>query len=239
MSQSHEISAAVAAVIDHWGGLDILVNNAGVAYYGRTELMNPQQWDRLLAINLLAPIQLTRELLPTLLEQGKAHLVNVCSVAGLVPFRKLAAYQTTKFGLVGFSLSLQAEYWRYGLGVTALCPGFARTGIYDSAMRSRNDRPLKSPPWWTLGSAESVAARCVRAIRRNERLVTVTPFARLLWSLQRLSPSLMNRMVRGQRIPWQPETAQTDRPAVDTDVIPLNTGGALTRTRGQSLRRAA
>ncbi|HVC96748.1 MAG TPA: SDR family oxidoreductase [Pirellulales bacterium] len=214
VSKSHAISDAVATVLDHWGGLDILVNNAGVAYYGRTELMDPKQWDRLLAINLLAPIQFTRELLPSLLEQGEAHLVNMCSVAGLVPFRKLAAYQATKFGLVGFSLSLHTEYWRYGLGVTALCPGFARTAIFDNAMRSRSGRPIKAPPRWALCSAESVAARCVRAIRRNERLVTVTPFARLLWGLQRLSPSLMNLMVRGHRIPWQPADTQPLPPHV-------------------------
>ncbi len=205
VSQSREISAAVADVLDHWGGLDILVNNAGVAYYGRTELMSPQQWDRLLAINFLAPIQFTKELLPSLLEQDEAHLVNMCSVAGLVPFRRLAAYQATKFGLVGFSLSLHTEYWRYGLGVTALCPGFARTAIWDNAMRDGRERPIKTAPWWTQGSAARVAARCVRAIRRTEQLVTVTQFARLLWSLQRLSPSLMNLLLRGQRIARRPE----------------------------------
>ena len=62
-----EISAAIAEMLSAWGSIDILVNNAGVAYYGPTEKMTAQQWDWLLAINLLAPIQITRELLPVLM----------------------------------------------------------------------------------------------------------------------------------------------------------------------------
>ena len=98
---------------------------AGVAYYGATLDMTAEQWERIMAVNLLAPIQLIRALLPTLIAQDEAHVVNVGSIFGLVPLRKGAAYQTSKFGLVGLSAALRAEYGR-DIGVTALCPGFVR-----------------------------------------------------------------------------------------------------------------
>ena len=183
-----EVSATVRAVLDAWDELDILVNNAGVAYYGPTDKMTGAQWDRLLAINLLAPIQFTRELLPTLLSRPEAHVLNVCSIAGLVALPKLAAYQVSKFGLVGFSESLRAEYGRSGLGVTALCPGFVKTDLLRRAIEgSRSKRVcVRSPVLCT--TPEKVAAKAVSAIRRDRGLVIVTPLARLAWFLKRMTP---------------------------------------------------
>jgi short-subunit dehydrogenase len=183
-----DVSATVGAVLDAWGELDILVNNAGIAHYGPTEKMTGAQWDRLLAINLLAPIQFTRELLPTLLSRPEAHVLNVCSIAGLVALPKLTAYQVSKFGLVGFSESLRAEYGRSGLGVTALCPGFVKTGLLRRAIAgSRSKRACARSPLLCT-TPEKVGAKAVSAIRRNRGIVIVTPFARLAWFLKRMTP---------------------------------------------------
>ena len=67
-----------------------------------------------MAINLLAPLQITRELLPTLLARGDAHILNVCSISGMVAGGRFSAYHTSKFGLVGFTEALRAEYNRQG-----------------------------------------------------------------------------------------------------------------------------
>ena len=64
--QSAQISAAVECLRSKWGVLNILVNNAGIAYYGHTHSMTSEQWHRIMSVNLLAPIQLVRELLPIL-----------------------------------------------------------------------------------------------------------------------------------------------------------------------------
>jgi NAD(P)-dependent dehydrogenase (short-subunit alcohol dehydrogenase family) len=198
VSQPHEIGAAVAAVLRHWGGLDMLVNNAGVAYYGRTEAMSTEQCQRLMAINLLAPMQFIRELLPTLLAQDDAHILNVCSILGLVPMRKLAAYNASKFALVGFSRSLRAEYAGHGLGVTAVCPGFVSTNIFHSAMQDDDDKPMRIPPSWMCTTPERVAAKAIRAIRRNRGIVPITPLAHVMWFLQRLTPGGVDFLARGR-----------------------------------------
>jgi short-subunit dehydrogenase len=152
--------------------------------------MTVAQWDWVLAVNLLAPIQLTRELLPTLLARQEAHIVNVCSVLGLVAIPRFTAYQTSKFGLVGFSESLRAEYTCRGLGVTALCPGFVRTNMFQARSDGRHGKLMRPAPAWMYTSPERVAARVIKAIRRNQGLVPVTPLARFLWLVKRLTPRL-------------------------------------------------
>jgi short-subunit dehydrogenase len=185
------------------GGLDILINNAGVAYYGTTHEMTEPQCQRLLAVNLLAPLQLTRELLPALLEQPQAHVLNVCSVAGLVGVTRLALYNTTKFALVGFSDSLRSEYAARGLGITALCPGLVRTRIFETAMTPSERRVPRFPAWLTT-SPERVARRAVRAILRNEGLVVVTLPAKFVWWIKRLAPSFLERVQGIRRVSHRP-----------------------------------
>jgi NAD(P)-dependent dehydrogenase (short-subunit alcohol dehydrogenase family) len=188
LSEPGEISAAIAEMLSTWGAIDIVVNNAGVAFYGATEKMTSQQWDWLLAINLRAPIQITRELLPVLLGRPEAHVLNVCSISGLVAGPRSAAYHVSKFGLVGFTESLRAEYGRRGIGVTALCPGPVRTNLYQSAVSSSKHKPVPVPPAWLCATPEQIADRAVRAIRKNRRVVVITPIAHLLFNAKRFAP---------------------------------------------------
>jgi short-subunit dehydrogenase len=196
LSDSKQITAAVDALLATWGRLNILVNNAGTAYYGPTHEMTAGQWDKILAVNLLAPIQLVRELLPTLSQQDEAHIINVSSIFGLVPMRKGAAYQTSKSGLIGFTLALRAEYGQDDFGVTALCPGFVDTAMIEEfAVIGREQRRHRIPSWLCTSAGE-VARRAVVAIRRNKAMVIVSPIARLLWLAVRLSPGFVNWMAR-------------------------------------------
>ena len=196
LAQPARIRAAVGALIAGWGRLNILVNSAGIAYYGPTHQMTTQQWNRLLSVNLLAPIQLVHELLPLLAAEEEAHILNVSSIFGLVPMRKGAAYQTSKFGLVGFSAALRAEYSRRNFGVTALCPGFVRTPMLETYAMGRGEDKRHAIPRWASLDADMVAARAIVAIRRNQGLVVMHPLARGLWRLARLSPSLVDWVTR-------------------------------------------
>jgi len=191
-----QISAMVATMLAGWKGLDILVNSAGVAYYGPTHNMTTEQWRRVMSVNLLAPIQLVRELISVLIAREEGHILNVCSILGLVARSKLTAYQTTKFALVGFTLALRAEYAGKGFGVTALCPGLVRTPMLDVAEKGRPDQRLPEPPDWMMTSPDRVAAAAVAAIRRNKGLAVVTPLARMAWWMARYAPRLMDWISR-------------------------------------------
>jgi len=189
LRQPEQISASVRELLADWKHLDLLVNNAGIGYYGPSESMSVEAYQEVLAVNLLAPIQLTRELLPTLLGRPEAHILNISSFLGLIGTRKVAAYSASKFGLVGFSESLRAEYARTNLGVTALCPGFVDTELLKKASQGQREKSL---PAWTVTTPERIADRAVTAIRRNQGLVVTQAYARLAYFGKRLCPGLID-----------------------------------------------
>jgi 3-oxoacyl-[acyl-carrier protein] reductase len=157
--------------------------------------MTTEQWNRLLAVNLLATIQLVRELLLALLAGDDAHILNVSSIFALMPLRKAAAYQACKSGLIGLSAALRAEYVGE-IGVTVLCPGFVRTPMLQTFETGRTGRRRHAIPAWACATPEAVAAAAVRAIRRNKGFVLTGPMTRLAWWIARLSPSLVDWLAR-------------------------------------------
>lgn len=192
VSKRDEIAAAVDELLLTWGGLEILVNNAGIVHYGPTEMMGEELWDRVLGTNLLAAIDFTRLLLPTLLRQQEAHLVNVSSMYGFFATRKAAAYHTTKYALLGLTESLRAEYSRQGIGVTAVCPGFVTTRLFAAGTTGMDDTSVRLPPAWICTTPENVARKTIRAIYRNHRLVLATPLAFAMYYLKRFAPGLLD-----------------------------------------------
>src|SRR5262245_27356198 len=76
LADNASIEPLVHDAHNRWNGLDILVNNAGIGWYGPTQKMSDEEWDRLLTINLLAPIRLTRRFLKTMLDRPESHVVN-------------------------------------------------------------------------------------------------------------------------------------------------------------------
>ena len=145
-----------------------------------------------MSINLLAPIQITQQMLPALLQRPDAHVVNMCSISGLVAGGRLSAYHTSKFGLIGFTEALRAEYGRRGLGVTAICPGPVTTKLYESGVSGQSDRKVPTPPAWLCASPERVASVTLKAILRDRRQVLITPLAHLLFHLKRFVPGLID-----------------------------------------------
>jgi short-subunit dehydrogenase len=185
--QPGAVDDLAAQILRHWPDPTLLVNSAGITAYGRTHELDEKTWDRVLGLNLHVPIRLTNALLPALTVQRQAHVVNLCSIFGLTAMPYIAPYQTSKFGLVGYSLALDAEYGRRGFGVTAVCPGIVRTPLIAGLKAASG---LKIPA--TIGlTPEFVARRIVRAVERNAGLIVLAPSAYLSWRLMRISPGLM------------------------------------------------
>jgi 3-oxoacyl-[acyl-carrier protein] reductase len=193
LTESQQISQTVARIREQFHGIDVLINNAGVAWYGTVANMSAEEWERVLAVNLLAPIQLIREFLPDLQAQPEAHILNVSSVYGLMATNRATAYHCTKFALVGLSEALRAECDRNGLGVTAFCPGFMQTDLFGPA---EDGKPDRRPPAWLCSSTARVADKAVKAILRDRRMVVVSPLARVLYATRRVFPGLLDSLYR-------------------------------------------
>lgn len=177
--------------------IDILINNAGIAYGGPFTAIPAERWERLMAINLLAPMRLTALFLPQMLARRRGHLVNISSAAGLIGTPGLAAYSAAKFGLRGFGEALANELAGQGIAVTTIYPFFARTPILDSAQFGPGT-PLTIPPWLLYEPAQVVRA-LLRGIQRNQRHVYPGAIPRLIDLLQRLAPWALPLLARPRR----------------------------------------
>jgi NADP-dependent 3-hydroxy acid dehydrogenase YdfG len=125
-----QVRDMVQRVYDSWQRLDILVNNAGVALIGPVERANPDDWRRMVNINLLGLMYTTHAVLPIMKEQGEGGaIVNISSVAGRTAQAGAAAYNATKWGVNGFSEALRQEVNRYNIRVTIIEPGFVETEL--------------------------------------------------------------------------------------------------------------
>ena len=120
--------AAVAAVVERFGGLQILVNNAGVATVSNVADTSPEDFERMLATNLTAPFRFTRAALPHLSHRG-GHVFMISSLAGTNPIAGMAAYCASKAALDHFAACLMLEVRHAGVNVTTLAPGSVDTSF--------------------------------------------------------------------------------------------------------------
>ena len=176
-----------AALIDfarkNFGPIDILINNAAVEELAVFAEQDPAALERILATNLLAPMQLTRAVLPEMLARRSGHVVNIASLAGRTGMPYGAAYSGSKGGLAEWSISLAAELRDRGVAVSVICPGFvAETGMF-----SRKGRP--APKSIGASPPEAVSGAVLRVLQTRKIEVVVNPKpARLLMALKALSP---------------------------------------------------
>ncbi|MFL5803860.1 MAG: SDR family NAD(P)-dependent oxidoreductase [Roseiflexaceae bacterium] len=179
-----EVSRLARIALAHFGRVDVLVNNAGVGVGNRQFARTDDDDIRaIMAVNLEAPIALTRALLPGMLERRRGAIVFVASIAGQIGLPASTLYSATKFGLRGFAIGLRREVLRQGIGVTIVSPGFI-----DTDMTAWLRGFPKAPP-------ELVARAIADAITRPRREVIVPGYYRLAIWLERALPWLADALL--------------------------------------------
>src|ERR671911_1036145 len=164
-------AGAATTLAERAGEVDVLVANAGLPASGRLERFGPEDIDRALDVNLRAPIQLTRALVPGMVERGAGHVVLVSSLSGKVASIGSSLYSATKFGLRGFAAGLREDLNGTGVGVTVVFPGF----ISDAGMLA--DSGVKLPRWVGTRTADQVAAAVVHGIEHERAEIDVAPLS--------------------------------------------------------------
>jgi short-subunit dehydrogenase len=149
------------------GDVDVLVNNAGIGLYGGVAEVDVDEARRVLAVDLGAPIELTRALVPGMLDRGGGHIVNVGSIVGLVGRPNEAVYAAGKAGIAVFTESLRSELRGSGVSASLVVPAVVETAFF--AERGAPYGRIRPRPV----SPERIAAAIVDAIRRDRARVVV------------------------------------------------------------------
>jgi short-subunit dehydrogenase len=137
LADPDQLAPLIARLHDAGGPIDVLVNNAGVALVDRLVDQDPAAIRSSFALNVLAPIELTRQVLPEMLERGQGRIVNISSLAGIAAFPTLTTYGATKAALVHFSAALQRELRNSPVRVTIVQLGeVAGTEMMETARSS-------------------------------------------------------------------------------------------------------
>ncbi|MEU9956537.1 SDR family NAD(P)-dependent oxidoreductase [Streptomyces sp. NPDC050982] len=122
-----QVHAALERVLEQFGTLHVLVNNAGVYPESPFEDITPEEWRRVMRVNLEAPFLMTRAVLPYLKAAGWGRIVNIASAAVLTAPPTMVAYTASKAGLIGFTRALASALGPYDITVNAIAPSMVRT----------------------------------------------------------------------------------------------------------------
>ncbi|MEY4858801.1 MAG: 2-hydroxycyclohexanecarboxyl-CoA dehydrogenase [Pseudomonadota bacterium] len=125
-----EVQSAVGAAAAALGPIDILINNAGWDVFRLFKDTTPDQWQKLIAINLVGAFNMHHVVLPGMLERRRGRIVNIASDAARVGSSGEAVYAACKSGLVGFSKTIAREHARHGITVNVVCPGATNTALF-------------------------------------------------------------------------------------------------------------
>lgn len=193
LSDLGEAASLAARAEEAIGPLDVLVSNAGIEIPAAYPTFTDDELAGLMTVNLLAPMVLTRDVLPGMLARGRGHLAFVSSLAGRGGNAYNALYASSKAGLLGLGRSLRAELAGTPVGCSVICPGFiAREGMYPRMQAVGVDAP------WALRAVEPehVAETVLDAIRndRPDVLVTAWPMRPLL-AVQEIAPRLAESII--------------------------------------------
>lgn len=177
--------------VQHYGGLDVLVNNAGLGAIGPFKTAEPRRLRSVMEVNFFAPVELTRFALPLLQQGNRPLVVNIGSVLGHRAVPGKSEYCASKFAIHGFSDALRAELAPLGVDVLLVSPSTTQSEFFHRALDNQGPparigaRPMP---------ACVVARKTVRAMRRGQHEIILSPGGKLLVWLDRLCPPLANRL---------------------------------------------
>ncbi|MFD5252985.1 SDR family oxidoreductase [Streptomyces bobili] len=205
VSDEQAMEKLAAKVLAEHGVVDVLVNNAGIGMSGSFLETTPEDWRKVLDVNLWGVIHGCRLFGRQMADRGQGgHIVNTASAAAFQPSKSLPAYSASKAAVLMLSECLRAELAGRDIGVTAVCPGLVNTNITSTAAfvgvdaEEEKRRQKRSARMYGLRNypPEKVASAIMRAVVRNEAVVPVTPEAKASHALSRFAPGVLRRLAR-------------------------------------------
>ena len=198
LTDAGAVAAATQAALSAHGRIDILVNNAGITGGNApTWELAPDAWRRTIDVNLVAPYLTCHAIVPAMINQGYGRIVNVASLAGLVPGTPgHTLYAAAKSYLIKLSESLALENRGHGIHVSACCPGFTQSEFHDVVGVRQ---AMAGMPRWMWLQADEVARESLDAVERGKVVVVNGRVYRLIRTLAKLMPDSLALALTARR----------------------------------------
>ena len=188
-----DIELLINETKSEFGKIDLMINNAGVGLDGEFKDATLEQFKNVIDINLWGVIYGTYFVYSIMIAQGFGQIVNVSSLAGLLPGGLMTSYVASKQAVTGFTLSLRSEAEQYGIKVNVLCPGFIETPLHDKTpkvseylMDEKNQRNKRHFP-----TANECVAEMMKGIEKNRAIIVAPGKHKIYWWLYRVYPSFI------------------------------------------------
>jgi NAD(P)-dependent dehydrogenase (short-subunit alcohol dehydrogenase family) len=205
VADTKQMNTLVEQTVSRHERLDYFFNNAAIGVVGELRDLVPEHWRRLVDVNLLGVVYGTMAAYNLMVRQGSGHIVNVASLAGLMPSPVLTPYSTSKWAVVGFSTSLRVEAASLGVKVSVACPSLVRTNFPDGTtyVNVSKEEYLKRLPWRLMMEPSHAAQAILRGVARNQAIIVCPWHGRLLWWCQRYFPWLLSPLWRMTVREWR------------------------------------
>jgi 2-keto-3-deoxy-L-fuconate dehydrogenase len=175
-----EVRAMIEAAVAAYGRVDILCNNAGIGSTTDVVEAEPEEWDRVMAVNVKSVFLGCKYVIPHMLEQGGGVIVNTASVAGMVGLVKRASYSASKGAVIALTRQVAIEYVEQGIRVNCLCPGTVDSPWVGRLLGQADDPGaaraalVARQPMGRLGTPEEIAAAALYLASDDAAFITGT-----------------------------------------------------------------
>lgn len=197
LSKSETLAINVEMALHFFSNVDVLINNGGISQRSLAKDTILEVDRQLMEVNYFAPVQLTKLLLPSMIEFGSGHIVNITSLVGKfgTPYR--SGYAASKHAVHGFFDSLRAELFNHNIKITNICPGFIRTNVSINALTENATALGEMDQAQEEGMSPDVcASKIARAIERQKQEVYIGGKETYGVLIKRFFPSLFDRIIR-------------------------------------------
>lgn len=199
MENKAEIQPAVEAVLKKFGRIDILFNNAGVSQRSSVLETKFEVFERLMNLNYLSVVALTKAVLPIMIKQNSGHLAVTSSISGKLGSPMRAGYCGSKHALHGFFDALRSEVYHNNIRVLIVCPGYIKTEVSVNAFSADGNKHGKMDENQNQGiSAELCAEKIVAGIVADKEEIYIGGKEVMGVYLKRFFPKILNKIVRKQ-----------------------------------------
>ena len=183
----------ISSLLEQTGPLDIVIFSAGMGYFEAAHLISDEAIRSMMETNVIAPMELTKHILPEMMEKREGHLIYIGSQAGKVATPKASVYAATKHALIGYTNALRMEVAAHGIQVSIIHPGPIDTPFLDAADKTGNYRLSIGKHLLQVGT---VADAVLKTIEQPVREINLPSIMGITSKLYALAPGLVERFGR-------------------------------------------